>query len=86
MKIRRIRVSKYKSAQFAKLFFFFLDENNKEQKVYISFKCKLYLLKNLRADILIKNNILVPESFILNVGLGHAIMESYTVKITIRTR
>lgn len=63
-----------------------LGENNKGQKVYASIRCELHLVDGLRANILIGNNILAPESFVLNVGLGHALVESYGVKITIKAK
>lgn len=54
--------------------------------VYAFIKYKLYLVKCIKANILIGNNILTPEGFVLNIGLGHAIVGSYDVKIIIRTR
>lgn len=86
LKIRGIRVSKDEFAQFAELFFFLPGENNQRQKVYIFFKCKLHLVEGLRANMLIGNNILASESFVLNIGLGHAVVGSCGVKITIRAR
>lgn len=35
---------------------------------------------------LIGNNILAPKNFVLNIGLGHAVVESCGVKITIKAR
>lgn len=84
LKFRGKEASKYKSVQFAQLFLFFSGKNNKEQKVYTSIRCELYLVEGLRANILMGNNILAPESFVLNVGLGHSLMESCRVKITFR--
>lgn len=54
--------------------------------VYASIKCKLYLVKDLRANILIGNNILVLKGFDLNVRLDHAIVRSCGIKITIKAR
>lgn len=83
LKVRERRMSKHESAQFAKLSFFFLEENDKWQKVYTFFRCKLHLVKGFRANILIGNNILAHEDFILDVKLGHAFVRSCGVKITI---
>ena len=44
------------------------------------------MVKSLRANILIGNNILASESFLLNVGLFYALVESCGVKITVRAR
>lgn len=86
MKVRRIEASKHKSAQFANLFFSLLEENNRGQKVYASFKYELHLVEGFRANILIENNILAPKSFLFNVKLDHVVVKSYEVKINIRTR
>lgn len=86
LKIREIRTSKHKSAQFAEVSFFFPGKSDKGQKVYASIRCELHLVKRLRANILIGNNILAAESFVLNVALSHALVESCGVKITIRAR
>lgn len=86
LKVREIEASKHKSAQFAKLSLFLPGENNKRQKVYASIKCELHLVDGLRANILIGNNILASESFVLNVELSHALVGSYRVKITIKPK
>ena len=84
LKVREIGTSKYESAQFAEVAFFLPGESNEGQKVYASIKCKLDLVEGLRANILICKNILAPESFVLNVGLGHALVGSCGVKIAVR--
>ena len=86
LKVRGIGTLKHESAQFAELSLFLLGEDNEEQKVYASIRCKLYLVEGLRANILVDNDILAPESFVLNVGLGHALVGSCGVKIAIRAR
>lgn len=86
LKVRGIGASKYESAQFAELPLFLLGENNEGQKVYAFIRCELHLVDSLKANILIDNNILAPESFVLNVGLGHALVGSCGVKITIKAK
>ena len=86
LKVKRIETSKHKSAQFAEVSLFLPGESNKRQKVYASVRCKLHLVKRLWVNILIGNNILAPKSFVLNVGLGHVLIGSYGVKITIRAK
>lgn len=77
---------KQKSTQFAELSLFLPRENNERQKVYASIRCELHLVDGLRANILIGNNILVPKSFVLNVGLGHTLVGSCRVKIAIKAK
>ena len=86
MKVRGIRVSKHKSIQFAEFSLFLPGEDNEGQKVYSSIRCELHLVEGLRANILVGNNIFAPESFMLYVGLGHALVGSCGVKIAIRAR
>lgn len=84
--VRGIKTSKHESAQFVELFFFFSGKNDKGQKVYTSFRCELHLVKSLRANILIENNILDPEGFIVDVKLGHVFVGSCRVKITVQAK
>lgn len=86
LKFRGIGISKHKSAQFAELFFFLLGEDDQKQKVYTFIKCELHLVKGLRVSILMGNDILTSNSFVLNIRLGHVVMGNYGVKITIRVR
>ncbi len=86
LKVREIGTSKHKSAQFTEVSLFLLGESNEGQKVYASIRCELHLVKRLRANILIGNDILAPESFILNISLDHVLVGSCEVKITIKAR
>lgn len=86
LKVKGIEASRHKSNQFAELSLFFLGKNGKGEIVYTSIKCELHLVEDLRANILIGNDILVPESFVINIRLGHAIVRSCGVKITIKAR
>ena len=86
LRIRGIGALRHESNQFAELSLFFPRENGEKEMVYASIKCELYPVKGFRANILIGNNILAPEGFVINIGLGHAIIGSCGVKITIRAR
>lgn len=86
MKIRRIGTSKHKSAQFMEISLFLLEESDKRQKVYVSMRCELQLVEDFRANILIGNDIFASESFMVDVGLGHTLVGSCGVKITIKAR
>lgn len=87
LKVRGIGSSKYKSAQFAEVSLFLLDENVEGRQVYALFKYKLHLIEGLQANILVgNNNILGPKSFILNLRISHAIVGSCGVIIPIKAR
>lgn len=84
LKVRGIEVSRYKSAQFTELSLFLSGEDDEGRKVYAFIRYELYLVKGFIANILIGNNIPAPKSFVLHVRLGHAIVGSCGVKITLR--
>ena len=86
LKVKGIGALRHEFAQFAELSFFFLGEDNEREMVYASIKYELYMVKSLRANILIGNNILTPKGFVLNIGLSHAMVGSCGNKITIRAR
>ena len=86
LKVRGIGALKHKSAQFVELFLFLSREDNKGQKIYAFIRRELHLVEGLRANILVDNDILAPESFVLNIGLGHTLVGSCGVKIAIRAR
>ena len=86
LKVRRIGASKHEFNQFAELSLFFPGENTEGEMVYTSIKCELHLVEALRANILIGNDILAPEGFVINIGLGHAVVGSCGVKIAVGAR
>ena len=86
LKVRGMGTLKHKSAQVVEVSLFFLGESNKRQKVYSFIRCKLYLVKGLKANILIGSNIYASESFVLNIGLAHALVGSCGVKIAVTAR
>lgn len=67
LKVPGIKVLKHKSKEFAALLLYFPDKNNARQLVYTSLTCKIHLVKGLRANLLIRNNIMSPENFVLDV-------------------
>ncbi len=86
LKVRGIGASRHESNQFAELSLFFPRENTEGEMIYASIKCELHLVEALRANILIGNDILALEGFVIDVGLGHAVVGSCGVKITIKAK
>lgn len=86
LKVKGIKTLKYKSAQFPKVFLFLSGTNVRGQQVYTSFKYKLHLAERLRANILVRNDILASEGFILNLKISHALVKSCGVTIPIKVR
>lgn len=86
LKIRGIRSSKYKSAQFEEVFLFLLGENMENRQVYTLFKYKLHLIEGLQVNILVGDNIFTLKGFILNFRISHVIVRSCEVIISIKTK
>lgn len=85
-KVKKIVPSKYKSAQFADLFFYFSDQNKARQQVYTLIKCKLYLINGFQTNILGINNILSSKDFVINITKNCALIENCKVTIFINIR
>lgn len=86
LKIRRIETSKHECAKFTEVSLFLPSENLKGQQVYALFKCELYLVNGLQANILIRNDILAFKDFILNLKMCYAVVESCGITIPIKAR
>lgn len=86
LNVREIGTLKHKSAQFAVLSFYFPGENQTGQQMYASILCELYLVDGFLANILIRNDILSPEDFVININKNRALIESYGVTISINAR
>lgn len=86
LKVRGIRVSKLESAEFAILFLYFLGKDSTGRLVYALIRCEIFLVKELRANLLISNNILSQESFIIDIGRKNALIWSCAVIISINTK
>ncbi len=86
LNVRGIGTSKHESAQFAALSLYFPGEDQAGQRVYASIKCELHLVDSLRANILVGNDILSPEGFVININKNHALIGSCGVTIPINTK
>lgn len=65
LKVRGIEASKYKSREFATLFYYFPRKNNARQLVYTFLTYETHLVEDLRANLLIRNNIIFLEALLL---------------------
>lgn len=88
LKISGIGASKHKSREFAALLLYFSGKNNTEQLIYAFLTCEIHLVKNLKANLLIGNDIISPKGFVINVKGRSALIRSckVTVPIDIRQR
>lgn len=86
LKIRGISASKHKSGEFATLFLYFPEKNNAGQQVYASLTYEIYLVKGLRANLLIRNNIMSLKGFIIDIKKRSVFIESCEVTVPIDVR
>lgn len=86
LKVRGIDSSKHKSAEFAILSLYLPGRNNAGELVYTLFKCEIYLVDGLQANLLIGNDILSPEHLIINIGKKTALLRSCGVTIEVNTK
>ena len=86
LKVRGIRASKHKSGEFASLSLYFQGKDNARQLVYASLTCEIYLVEDLRANLLIENDIMSPEGFVINVKRKKALIGSCGVTVPIDAR
>lgn len=86
LKVRGIKAFKNKSGEFAALSLYFPGKNNTKQLVYISLTCVIHLVKGLRANLLIGNNIISSEGFVIDVKWRSILISTCGVTIPINTR
>lgn len=86
LKIRSINAFKHKSGEFTFVTIYISGFNNKSFKVYSSISCKLPLIKRLKVNILVSNNILYIEGFSINIYNTSVLLYYYNVKIDISTK
>ena len=68
LKVRDIGTSKHKTDKYIVKTLYFSAINNKNQQVVACIRCELHLVDNLRANILIKNNIVGTKGIIINIA------------------
>ncbi len=81
-----IGASKHESGEFVALFLYFSGKNNTRQLVYAFLTCEIHLVEDFKANLLIGNNIISPESFIIDVKRKKALIGSCKVTIPINAR
>lgn len=86
LKVRGIRALDHKSREFATLSLYFSSKNSIKQLIYAFLIYKIYLVKDLRANLLIRNDIISLEEFIIDVKRKSALIKSYKVTVSINAK
>lgn len=85
-RVKKIRSSKHKSEEYAAFSLYFPGKDDAGQQVYASLTCKIHLVKGLKANLLIGNNIMFLKNFIINVKRKSVFIGSYGVTVSIDAR
>lgn len=67
LKVGNIGAFKHKLKKFAFIIFYILGSSHNKTEVYVGIKCELYLVKGVKANILIGNNIFCIKDFSINL-------------------
>lgn len=85
LKVRGIGVFIHKSDEFAFTALYIPGLDREGSEIYVYIKCKLHLIRDLKANILIGNNIFYTKDFIINLANTSAHILSYKVTIIVNT-
>ena len=72
LKVRGIGASRHESEEFVLTALYISGFDQRGTEVYTYVKCKLYLIEALKANMLIENNVLCTEGFIINFASASA--------------
>lgn len=79
LNVKKIRLLNYKLNEFVFISLYFLNIDLRNYLIYIYIYQKLYLVKNLKANVFINNNILLIKKVIINFTNKIAIISSYYI-------
>lgn len=83
LKVKSMRSSKPKSDEFVSMSLYFLGTNSKNRSFYTQISQELYLVKGLKANLLIGNEILAIKKLIINITNKTAMISSCEVIISV---
>lgn len=83
LKVREIKSSKYESNEYVSMSLYFPRIELRNRSIYAHICQKLYLVKDLKANLLVGNNILATERVIIDLANKTTIISSYQVTISI---
>ena len=86
LKVRGIGASKHKSEEFAALSLYFPGKDDAGRLVYASVRYEIHLVDSLRANLLIGNDIMSPENFVIDIDKRSTLIGSCRVTIPISAR
>lgn len=86
LKVGDIGAFKYESDEFCLITIYFLGVDKHKQPEYTCIHHDMHLVDGLKANMLIRNNIIVPESIMIDLVNSIAFISSWNVRIAIIAR
>lgn len=86
LKFRGIGALKHESSEFVALVLYFLGKNGVGNLVYAALQCEIHLVKSLRVNLLIGNNIMSHEAMVMNLEMKTALIGACRVTININAK
>lgn len=83
LKVREIKSLNYKSDEFDSMYLYFPSINSRNHPIYAYIYRKLYLVKGLKANLLLGNDILAIEKVIINLASKTTVISSCQIMISI---
>lgn len=77
---------RHESNKFAALSLYFPGKDGAGKLVYASLRCEIHLVEGLRANLLIENDIMSPENFVIDIEKKTALIGSCEVTVPISAR
>lgn len=81
--LKSISVIRHLSKNFIHISFYIFETSNNSKPVLVKIRIKLHFVKRLKAKILVGNNTLVLEGFVLDLLSKDVTISSYNTKIRI---
>lgn len=85
-RVEEMEVSKHWSEVFAALFLYFSSKNDVDQLFYAFLTCEIHLVKSLRSNLWIANDIISLKDFVINVKRRSVFIESCEIAVPINIR
>ena len=83
LSVRGIRSTKYQTDEYIITPLYFSSTQDGNNKVLTYIRKEIHLVNNLRAKILIGNDIIAPEGFVINITNKKANIKSYNIDIIV---
>lgn len=86
LKVKGIGLSKYETDEYISISLYMIRKKDDDLETYTYAQRKLYWMDGFKANVLIGNNIIGPESIFINISHKFTYISSYKIKIFIQAK